>query len=396
MREDFDLDENPDSVPVSEGPQAAGPEGSADGGAENIKLPRRHHVVVPLLIILAVVFVGGILTFVYIRERKLPADVVERFLECARDLDFEGMASYVQSSDLTVLDDWDIRNEVFRDFFKGVCRKLDYSILRSNVNLNNDTAKVSVHLKYPDETEPFKKTIEEFLRVEDSRAVVGERLSEEAEKRLAGILMEKAAAAEDSFAEMDVTYPLIKADGEWKIVSLEKDTVRAMSANLRELTEEAVRGLAGTEKEKEEASEGAAFELPVDERTMDIDCAQFTIKYHSHRVTEDSNGKPCLMLYYEYTNNGVDVSSARTDAKITAYQHGRRCPFAVPAEKDSALDLYMEEIQPLETALVCQAFSLADDSDVTIQAEPAIGRLYDILTTQVLQISGKQGKDLHG
>ena len=42
----------------------------------------------------------------------------------------------------------------------------------------------------------------------------------------------------DVFSETDITYPVIKTDSGWKIVSLDDETVKIMSANFKSVEEE--------------------------------------------------------------------------------------------------------------------------------------------------------------
>ncbi len=150
------------------------------------------------------------------------------------------MESLIQSSDLTALDNADIRDAAYTDFFSEINKKMTYKITKNRFDIQNGTASVTAHITYIDGTNIYKATITEFLRQIVSNAYAGNKLTEEeTQAKLSSILSEKAKKVEkDVFSETDITYPVIKTDSGWKIVSLDDETVKIMSANFKSVEEE--------------------------------------------------------------------------------------------------------------------------------------------------------------
>lgn len=130
------------------------------------------------------------------------------------------MESLIQSSDLTALDNADIRDAAYTDFFSEINKKMTYKITKNRFDIQNGTASVTAHITYIDGTNIYKATITEFLRQIVSNAYAGNKLTEEeTQAKLASILSEQAKSGKDVFSETDITYPVIKTDSGWKIVS---------------------------------------------------------------------------------------------------------------------------------------------------------------------------------
>lgn len=338
-----------------------------------------------IFVLMLVLAVGGG-TGYYIHQRKLPQETVTQFLDSMQNMDLDKMASLLQSSDLSALDNADIRDEAFTDFFKGINRKMTYKLTRTEFDIQNGTARITAHIKYIDGTSIYKDTITEFLRQVVSTAFSGQQITEEeTQQKLASILNEKAASSEDTFSEADIIYPLIKADNTWKIVALDEETVKIMSANFKSVEDEISRSLSDMD---EDSSDDTSVEVPVasDEETIDMTTDKFTIRYTHYKVSKDFAGKPCIMVYYDYTNHSSSPSSAMVDVSLKAYQHGTACEAAIPESTDDAIDRYMAEIKSGETVNVCQAFSLSDESNVTLQAEEAFSFEKGNVTSQTLKV----------
>ena len=80
------------------------------------------------------------------------------------------------------------------------------------------------------------------------------------------------------------------------------------------------------------------------------------------------------------------ASSAMVDVSLKAYQHGESCEAAIPENNDDAIDHFTAEIQPGQTVNVCQAFTLTDESDVTVQAQEAFSFDEDATARQILKV----------
>lgn len=342
---------------------------------------KRHLGLIFFLVVLILAVAGG--AVYYFTERKKPEETVNLFLESVRKMDFTSMENLLQSKDLSALDNADVRNATYEEFFKEINSKMTYNIYKNSFDMQNGTARITVHIKYIDGSDIYKETISEFLRQIVSTAFSGEELTEEeTQQKLASILSEKARTLEDKFSETDIVYPLIKTGDQWKIVALDEETVKLMSANFKSVEEEIRNSINGTPDENTVDSIASAQEGD----TIDMETDKFAIHYTQYRIGKDFAGKPCLLFYYDYTNKGNAPSSAMVDVNIQAYQKGKLCEAAIPENNDSAADNYMAEIKPGETINVCQIFSLTDNSDVTLNASEAFSFGTGETTSQSIKV----------
>lgn len=333
-----------------------------------------------MILVLAVA--GG--TAFYLYQRQQPKKTAEQFLDSMQKMDFTTMESLLQSSDLSALDNADIRNAAYTDFFTAINQKMTYKITGNRFDIQNGTASVTAHITYVDGTNIYKETITEFLRQIVASAYSGAQLSEEeTQEKLASILNEKAKSSEkDEFSEADIIYPLIKTNEGWKIVSLDDATVKIMSANFKSVEDEINNSLNNMDNDSSSSSSPEATESD----TLNLTTDKFTIKYKKHTITKDFAGNPCIMIYYDYTNHSSSASSAMVDVNLKAYQHGEVCDAAIPENNDDAIDHYTAEIQPEQTVTVCQAFTLTDESDVTVQVQEAFSFDEDATASQILKV----------
>ena len=342
---------------------------------------KKGHAGLIIFILILVLAIGGGTGF-YFYQRQQPRKAVEQFLDSMKNMDFTTMESMIQSSDLSSLDNADIRNAAYTDFFSEINKKMTYKITKKRFDIQNGTASITAHITYIDGTDIYKATITEFLRQIVSNAYAGNQLSEdETQEKLASILNEQAKKVEkDVFSETDITYPVIKTNSGWKIVSLDDETVKIMSANFKSVEDEINNSLNNMDSDASSAPEAS------EDDTLNLTTDKFTIKYTKHTITKDFAGNPCIMIYYDYTNNTSSPSSAMVDVSLKAYQHGETCEAAIPENNDDAIDHFTAEIQPGQTVNVCQAFTLTDESDVTVQAQEAYSFDEDAIAKQILKV----------
>ena len=155
-----------------------------------------------------------------------------------------------------------------------------------------------------------------------------------------------------------------------------------MSANFKSVEDEINNSLNNMDNDNSSSSAPEATESD----TLNLTTDKFTIKYKKHTITKDFAGTPCIMIYYDYTNHSSSASSAMVDVNLKAYQHGEVCDAAIPENNDDAIDHYTAEIQPEQTVTVCQAFTLTDESDVTVQAQEAFSFDEDATASQILKV----------
>lgn len=321
----------------------------------------------------------------YLIERQKPAKVVEEFLTDVQEMNFNGMSDLLQSKDLTLLDEADIRDETYFSFFQNINGKMTFKITKNKFSILNGTAKITAHINYIDGSDIYKETITEFLRQIVSSAFSGEDLSEQQiREKLSSLLQQKVETVEDKFSETDIVYSLIQTNEGWKIVSLDEDTVKIMSANFKSVEDEINSSLSNMENGNSSSS-GTIAQPSADDK-IDLETEKFSIHYTNHIIGKDFGGEPCLLVYYDYTNTGDSASSAMIDVNIQAYQNGEICETAIPEENEQEMDNYMTEIQPGNTVRVCQSFSIKDKSDVTLQASESFLFNGGETTTQLLKL----------
>lgn len=348
-----------------------------------IKKKRKKTGLIIFLTVLILAAAGGV--GYYFMERQKPINTVKTFLGDIQKLNFDGMKSQLQSNDMSALDNADITNNAYTAFFQNVNQKMTFEIKKTSFSLANGTANVTAKIRYIDGSDIYKETITEFLKQIVSTAFSGEELTEEqTQQKLAALLEEKAGTVQDKFAETEITYPLIKAGGYWKIVSLDAETVKFMSANFTNVQDEINQSL--VEMETSDSQQEQTAQTTDSASTIDMSNDKFTIHYKQHHVAKDVSGAPCLLVYYDYSNNGSSVSSAMVDVNLQAYQNGQPLSAAIPESDDNAIDQFMAEVQPGQAVTVCQAFALADETDVTLEAGEAFSFGGGTITSQIIKI----------
>ncbi len=345
---------------------------------------KKKHTGLIIFFIILILAAAGAAAYYFVQQSK-PAAAVKTFLGYVQKMDFDGMSAQLQSNDLSALDEADIRGEAYETFFRTINEKMSYKITKNDFNIQNGTANVTAHIKYIDGSEIYKEAVTEFIRQIVSSAFSGvEMTEEETQQKLASLLEEKSQSVSDVFTETDITYPVIQAQGQWKIVSLDDSTVLVMSANIKNVQDEVNQTLVNMEENDESASGVPAAD---DSSLIDMSNDKFTIHYTKYSVSKDFAGNPCILVYYDYTNNGSAASSAMVDVSLQAYQDGNLCEAAIPESNEAAIDQYMAEIQPGQTVNVCQAFSITSQSDVTLQAAEAFSFGGGTTTSQILKIT---------
>ena len=202
-----------------------------------------------LVVILAAAGCAGY----YFYQRQQPVNTVKAFLDDVKAMDFEGMAELLQNGDITVLDEADITNAAYTAFFTSVNQKMDYDIAGTDFDILNGTANITAHIRYIDGSDIYRDTITEFLKQIVSTAFSGETLTEDqTQQQLASLLEQTAGTVEEKYAEVDITYPLIKAGDEWKIISIDENTAKMMSANFTNVQDEINDSLVEMEKRGEQ------------------------------------------------------------------------------------------------------------------------------------------------
>lgn len=357
---------------------------------------RRKKSKKPLVICLIILIIAAAAgaTAWYLNARHKPVEATEKFLTGMQNMDFTTMENLLQSHDLSALDDADIRDSAYTDFFTTINKKMTYKITKNKFDIQNGTAKVTVHLKYIDGTNIYAATIQEYTRKVAVAAYAGREMTQDdIQEMLASLLAENASTADEKYSDIDITYPLIKIGSNWKIVSLDDTTVKVMCANFKNVKDEISSQL--NDESTDSSSDASADSQTASDAdstqtggsSIDITTDKFSVRFKQFAVSNDYGGNPCLMIYYDYTNSGDSQSSAFVDFTLQASQNGESLEGTYPEANDTAVDNYMTTIDPGKTVTVCQVFLLKDTtSDVTLQGKETLNVSGGQTTSQVLKL----------
>ncbi len=357
------------------------------------KKKSKKPLIICLVILLIAAVAGGVAW--YLNQRHKPVEATEKFLTGMQNMDFTTMENLLQSHDLSALDDADIRDSAYTDFFTTINKKMTYKITKNKFDIQNGTAKVTVHLKYIDGTNIYAATIQEYTRKVAVAAYAGKTMTQDdIQEMLASLLAENASTADEKYSDIDITYPLIKIGDEWKIVSLDDTTVKVMCANFKNVKDEISSQLNDESSDSSSdasadstASSDTADSAQTAGSSIDITTDKFSVRFKQFAVSKDYGGNPCLMIYYDYTNSGESQSSAFVDFTLQASQNGESLEGTYPESNDTAVDNYMNTIDPGKTVTVCQVYLLKDTtSDVTLQGKETLNVSGGQTTSQVLKL----------
>lgn len=357
------------------------------------KKKSKKPLIICLVILLIAAVAGGVAW--YLNERHKPVEATEKFLTGMQNMDFTTMENLLQSHDLSALDDADIRDSAYTDFFTTINKKMTYKITKNKFDIQNGTAKVTVHMKYIDGTNIYAATIQEYSRKVAVAAYAGKTMTQDdIQEMLASLLTENASTADEKYSDIDITYPLIKIGDEWKIVSLDDTTVKVMCANFKNVKDEISSQL--NDDSSDSSSDASADSTEPSDTSdsaqtagssIDITTDKFSVRFKQFAVSKDYGGNSCLMIYYDYTNSGDSQSSAFVDFTLQASQNGESLEGTYPEANDTAVDNYMNTIDPGKTVTVCQVFLLKDTtSDVTLQGKETLNVSGGQTTSQVLKL----------
>lgn len=117
-----------------------------------------------------------------------------------------------------------------------------------------------------------------------------------------------------------------------------------------------------------------AAEQPAEEQTEQPAEEQASSKYvvtiDGSTVTTDYEGKPAIIVDYTFTNNSDDATSFAVACSQKAFQNGVQLETAVVL--DDLGNGYLAEIKPGATTSARMAYSLDDESDVTVEVKELI------------------------
>ena len=98
---------------------------------------------------------------------------------------------------------------------------------------------------------------------------------------------------------------------------------------------------------------------------IDMDFDTFHLKYVSHEVSADYDGNPCVIIYYDFTNNDDEPQSALLAVYSQVFQNGIECDLAYIHDNEYTSN-ESKDVQKGTTIRVGSAYSISDMSDVDV------------------------------
>lgn len=109
-----------------------------------------------------------------------------------------------------------------------------------------------------------------------------------------------------------------------------------------------------------------------DDGIIDFEAHTFTLKYVKHELGTDYEGNPCLFVHYSFKNTGEENLVPMAAVALKATQNGSDCLAAVVMDANEEIDNYMQEVEPGKEVQVCQAYTVPDNTEVTIEASELV------------------------
>ena len=352
---------------------------------ESSKIPLRFTPFVYAITLLGVFAICFL--FYYLHARQEPAKATKEYLTSIQSLDFDQMESLLEEKDLTALEDADLSNPAYHDFFTDVNERMSFAITRIDFGLTRSDAKVTARIHHVDGTELYEQVLTNFLLGIVSDAFSGENIAlEETEGKLATLLADAYAELPLRYTDTEISYPMVKTEEGWKVAALDDITVKVMSANFKSIQEE-IENILNTGSQTrsiggEEGSEKSVINLtPTD--VINIATQEYEVTYDRYTISEDLAGDNCLLYFYTYKNLSEEPSSAINHLTVKVFQDGKELAPGNPNDNEPSLGNYYKQVEPGQTLTICEAFSLPEVSNVSIQVTD---KNYGDSATQVLRI----------
>ena len=102
--------------------------------------------------------------------------------------------------------------------------------------------------------------------------------------------------------------------------------------------------------------------------TIDIDFSDFSIQYDSYELANDYEKNPCVIIYFNFTNNSPEPQSAGFCTQLKAFQDGVSCDSALIFEDNQYIENYYKDVISGTTIKVGQAFVINSENDLLLEA----------------------------
>lgn len=118
--------------------------------------------------------------------------------------------------------------------------------------------------------------------------------------------------------------------------------------------------------------------------TIDTDFGNFTLKYTGYELSKDYEGKQCVIIYFDYTNNSEENSCYSWTANVQVFQNGIECGDAfILDDNNKALNNDMTEVKKGTTISVASAFYIDGLDDIELECGVLYGGSVDTMTIQL-------------
>ena len=137
--------------------------------------------------------------------------------------------------------------------------------------------------------------------------------------------------------------------------------------------------------EPEPAKEAVA--VAADDGIIDVDIDNCNVKYLSHELVVNLEGKTCLAVYFQFTNNGNEPKAFDLTVMDKAYQDGVELHFSWFHVNDASKDAELQ-IQPGVSIVVCSGFELRNElSSIELTVSPLFSLDNKPADSMILDIS---------
>jgi len=116
-----------------------------------------------------------------------------------------------------------------------------------------------------------------------------------------------------------------------------------------------------------EKSNDVAPETSENANVIDMDFNSFKVTYVSYELATDYEENPCVVIYYDFTNNSSEAMNASSVVYMKAFQNGIECDKAFVLYENEYISNHSRDIQSGITIRVGEAFSISDYNDIDVE-----------------------------
>ena len=116
------------------------------------------------------------------------------------------------------------------------------------------------------------------------------------------------------------------------------------------------------------SDEAPADDAPAEQAEPEAPASDYAVTIDGATVTEDYEGNPAVIVDYTFTNNSDEATSFAVACSPKVFQNGVQLETAIVTGEDLG-NGYMAEIKPGASTQARLAYSLSDQSDITVEVE---------------------------